>query len=304
MEVKASHRVGIVGCGFFAPNHARGWAHLPRATIGALCDRDEARAERLAEMLDLDVPIFNEVTAMADHVALDFIDIITTPPSHPALIAFAAERQLAAIVQKPMALTLPESTKMVALMRQAGLPFMVHENFRFQTPIAAVGEIVRSGEIGSPVYARIAFRTGFDIYAGQPYLAQEKRFVLADLGVHVLDVARFLLGEFTMLSCLTQRVKSGIAGEDMATVLCRSVSGATCIIECSYASRLPADHFPQTLIAVEGIAGSVHLNAEYEVVVNSSSGMRRFVARPAALPWSQPPWDAVHERRADSAALA
>ena len=48
-----------------------------------------------------------------------------------------------------------------------------------------------SGVIGAPSWARISFRTGYDIYTGQPYFYGEERFVILDLGVHVVDVARY-----------------------------------------------------------------------------------------------------------------
>ena len=130
---------------------------------------------------------------------------------------------------------------MVETMEAAHVPLMVHENYRFQAPIAAVAEVVRSGEIGRPVYAHIASRTAHDIYKGQPYLAAEKRLILADVGVHVLDVARFLLGEVERVYCETQRVRPGLSGEDMATVLLRHICGAISVVECSYASALPEE---------------------------------------------------------------
>jgi predicted dehydrogenase len=40
----------------------------------------------------------------------------------------------------------------------------------------------------------VSFRSGFDVYAAQPYLATDARFIIQDLGIHILDVARFLLG--------------------------------------------------------------------------------------------------------------
>ena len=230
-----------------------------------------------------------------DTVAPDFLDIITTPETHPALVALAAERQLPAIVQKPMTLALDQAKNMVEAMEAAHLPFMVHENFRFQAPIATLSEIVCSGAIGQLVYAHIAFRTAYNIYKGQPYLATEKRLVLADVGVHVLDVTRFLLGEAERVYCETQSVRPNIAGEDMATVLLRHISGAISVVECSYASALPEENFPQTLIVVEGSSGSVRLGPNYQIAVRSRDGLRQFGASPASPPWGVPPWRVVQD---------
>jgi D-apiose dehydrogenase len=288
-------RVGIVGCGFFAANQVRAWVSMPQVAIAALCDRQLDRAERLASALGLDVPRFADAAEMVNQVAPDFLDIITTPETHPALVALSAAKGVPAVVQKPMALRLADAKVMVGAMETAHLPFMVHENARFQAPVLALAEILRSGEIGRPVYARLAFRTAHDIYAGQPYLAAQKRFVLTDVGVHVLDVARFLLGEVERVYCEMQRVRPGIAGEDMATVLLRHVSGALSVVEGSYASPLPEEYFPQTLITVEASEGSVCLEPGYQVAVRNRKGVRRLDATPAAPPWAKPPWHVVQD---------
>jgi predicted dehydrogenase len=125
--------------------------------------------------------------------------------------------------------------------------------------------------------------------------ATEKRLVLADVGVHVLDVTRFLLGEAERVYCETQSVRPNIAGEDMATVLLRHISGAISVVECSYASALPEENFPQTLIVVEGSSGSVRLGPNYQIAVRSRDGLRQFGALPASPPWGVPPWHVVQD---------
>ena len=91
--------------------------------------------------------------------------------------------------------TIAEARRMTAAANARGIFLAVHENFRFQQPLLKIAETIKTGAIGTPTWARISFRTGYDIYTGQPYLAKEERFVLIDLGVHVLDVARVFLGE-------------------------------------------------------------------------------------------------------------
>ena len=75
----------------------------------------------------------------------------------------------------------------------------------------------------------------------QPYLATEERFIISDLGIHVLDVARFLLRRGRDdLAATTQRVNPGIRGEDVATMLLAARERASSsVVDCSYASRLP-----------------------------------------------------------------
>lgn len=288
-------RVGVIGCGFFAPNHVRSWMSIPEVAIAALCDRRLQRTQCLAAELGLQLPHFEDAAQMIDQSAPDFLDIITTPESHPALVTLAAQKGLPAIVQKPMAIRFQDARQMVEAMEAASLPFMVHENARFQTPVIRLAEIIRSGQIGRPVYAHISFRTAHDIYAGQPYLAEEKRFVLTDVGVHILDVARFLLGDVERVYCEMQSVRPEIAGEDMASVLLRHVSGAISVVEGSYASPLPKENFPQTLITVEGTNGSVCLEPDYQIAVRSCSESWRFDAAPTPPSWGVSPWQVVQD---------
>ncbi len=81
--------------------------------------------------------------------------------------------------------------------QDADVPLMIHENFRWQTPILAVKAVLDSGESARPSGARVSFRSGFDVFSGQPYLAKSKRFIIEDLGIHSLDIARYLFGDAT-----------------------------------------------------------------------------------------------------------
>jgi predicted dehydrogenase len=68
---------------------------------------------------------------------------------------------------------------------------MVHENFRWQSALRRVQAELASGAIGEPFWGRVSFRSAFDVYAAQPYLATDERFIIQDLGIHILDVARW-----------------------------------------------------------------------------------------------------------------
>ena len=116
---------------------------------------------------------------------------------------------------------------MVAACEAAGVRFMVHENFRWQTPMRALK--AAAAEIGKLFFARITWRSAEDVYKNQPYLATDSRFIVYDLGVHLLDLARFYLGEAEALHCLTQRVNPRIRAEDVATILLRMAGGAACV---------------------------------------------------------------------------
>ena len=55
------------------------------------------------------------------------------------------------------------------------------------------------------------------MFSGQPYLAEGARFIIEDLGIHILDISRALFGDVARISATTTRINPEIRGEDVAT---------------------------------------------------------------------------------------
>ena len=291
-------RGGLIGCGFFASHHLNAWRDLSGeadgARIVALCDRDEARLSAAADLFAIS-STYADAAEMFLAESLDFVDIVTTAPSHRTLVELAASHGVAVICQKPMAPDIADGRAMVEACERAGVAMMVHENFRWQAPLLAVRAVLDSRVIGRPFWGRVSFRSGHDIISGQPYLAEGKRFIIEDLGVHVLDTARFLFGEVARLTASTATVNPVIAGEDVATMLLVHEDGVTSIVDCSYSSLRARELFPEVLIDIEGSDGSLQLDAGFALTVRSSAGIERRDVAPARLPWAQRPWQALQE---------
>lgn len=287
--------IGVIGCGFFAQYHLHAWSDLgpEGADLVAVCDIDPAKAKAAGEKFG--ARWYTDAAEMLHKERLGLVDIATQVRSHLMLVELTMARRLPTIVQKPFGQTIEEVRRMVELSRAAGTFLAVHENFRFQLPHLKVAELVRSGAIGTPDWARITFRTNYDIYTGQPYLLTERRFVLMDLGVHVLDIARVLLGEVDHLTAELQKRNPRVAGEDTATLLLRHTSGAVSVVECTYqAKRLP-DQFPETLVEIEGDEGSILTRIGNRIAVTSNGTTREIDADPVVLPWAERPWHVAQD---------
>ncbi|QKV18534.1 Gfo/Idh/MocA family protein [Oricola thermophila] len=285
---------GLIGCGFFAQNHLHAWRDVEGAEIVALCDRDRARLKATSESFGIE-RCYEDAAAMMDAEKLDFVDIATTVATHRSLVEMAAARGLAIICQKPFADSMEDGKAMVAAARAHEVTLMVHENFRWQSPIRAVRAAIDSGAIGSPFWGRVSFRSAYDVYAAQPYLATDERFIIQDLGIHILDISRFLFGEVETLSARTTRVNPRIRGEDVATIMLGHEGNVTSIVDCSYATKLPRENFPETLIEVDGSHGTVRLGADYRLQVHNGSGTRETDVSPPLLPWAEKPWHNIQE---------
>ncbi|WP_430439823.1 Gfo/Idh/MocA family protein [Shinella sp.] len=290
----ARFKGALIGCGFFAVNQMHGWRDLADVDIVAICDRDPERLRIVGDDFGVERR-YQSAGAMFADGGFDFVDIATTVGSHRALVELAASHSIPAICQKPFAPTLEDAKAMVAAAQTAGIPLMIHENFRWQTPILAVKAVLDSGAIGDPFWGRVSFRSGFDVFSGQPYLAKGNRFIIEDLGIHSLDIARFLFGDASHMTARTRRINPDIAGEDVATMLLDHDNGITSIVDVSYATKLPQEPFPETFVEIDGSKGTLRLGKDYKLIVHGPDGTTEAVVAPNLLPWASRPWHNIQE---------
>lgn len=293
METGKPLRFGVIGCGFFAQNHLSAWREIEGVDLVAVCDIDPLKARQAASSFK--VPIcYTDAQDMLSSERLDFVDIVTLPPSHRSLVELAADNGVAVICQKPIAWTLEDAQAMVEACRRAQVPFMVHENFRWQTPMRELKKVIDSGAIGRPFFGRISFRTGYDLFAAQPWLRETPRFIVIEVAVHLLDLARFLFGNPQTVFCHTVRVNPNIRGEDVATIVL-TMDGSTCVVDCSSATHNEPEYFPQTLVTIEGSRGTAYLGAEYQLQLMHTGFQKvQTVATPSHA-WATAPWHVIQD---------
>jgi D-apiose dehydrogenase len=287
-------RGALIGCGFFAINHLHGWRDAKGAEIVAICDRSVERLKIAGDQFGI-AARYTDAAEMLLHEKLDFVDIATTAPTHRALAELAAGRGLAVICQKPFAPTLDDAKAIVSACAKANAPLMVHENFRWQSPIQKVRQVLESGAIGEVFWGRVSFRSAYDVFSGQPYLAEGKRFIVEDLGIHALDIARFLLGDANSVSAVIKRVNPKIKGEDVATILLDHGEGVASVVDCSYATQGEEELFPQTLLEIDGTKGSLRLGANYQLSMAWDGKTTQIDVSPPLLPWASRPWHNIQE---------
>jgi predicted dehydrogenase len=258
----------------------------------ALYNRTRAKAAVMAKRFGVPA-VYDDPEDLLKREKPDFVDIITDVDSHAALTRLAAEYRAPVICQKPLAPNLATAESMVQTCRQAGVPLLVHENWRWQTPVRALKKVLVSGVIGRMFRARVQYTNSFPVFDNQPFLKELEQFILTDIGTHVLDTARFLFGEARTLYCTTARVRSDIKGEDVATVT-MDTGDATVICLMSYASRVEHDRFPETYVFVEGEHGSIELGPDYWLRTTTASGTLAQRVPPPHYSWADPVYDLVH----------
>jgi len=286
-------RFAIFGAGFWARCQLAAWREVGGVECVAIYNRSRAKAEAFAR--DLGVPaVYDDAEKLLREVKPDFVDNITEIGGHKPLSLLCAKHRIPCICQKPMAASLKDARAMVAAFAKAKTPFFVHENWRWQTPMRALIDTLRSGVIGTPFRARFTMISGFDVWANQPALRELPQFILTDLGTHILDTARACFGEARSLYCQLHRTLApDVKGDNVATLLLSMGEAKTSVvIELGYAKTpLERESFPQTLAFVEGPLGSIEVTGDYWLRVTTKKGTQSRRHAPPRYAWADPRYD-------------
>jgi predicted dehydrogenase len=288
------YRGALIGCGFFARNHMEAWHREPRVQIVAVCDLDLARARAMASSFGID-RVYSDAAEMLKSETLDFADVATTAPSHRPLVCLALAHGVAAICQKPFAETLDDALAMVAAAQRADRALMVHENFRWQRPFRMLKQRIAAGDIGDPYFAHISFRHGYDNYRNQPYLAELERFSIMDVGLHLFDLARWLMGEVESLHCRTQRYNPRVRGEDAFVASLRHAGHRVSVLDCSFQTAFEPEPFPETVARIEGEAGTLELTRGYQLKLHHRGSVETIDVAPPVPSWGEKPWHGIQD---------
>ncbi|TWU48028.1 Gfo/Idh/MocA family protein [Rubripirellula reticaptiva] len=214
-------RAAVIGAGYFSHFHYDAWSRIENVEIVACCDTDEGRGNSVSAQYNIPA-VFTDAREMLDKCEVDFVDIVTRPDTHLAIVEQIAQRGIAMICQKPLAPTLDEAKAIVDIAMRARVRLMVHENFRFQPWYREIKKMLDAGTIGNRLHT-ISYRNragdgyGDDAYmARQPYFQTMKKFLIHEAGIHTIDTFRYLGGEIRRVWCVTRKLNPVIAGEDTA----------------------------------------------------------------------------------------
>lgn len=267
-----SLRGALVGCGFVSRFHLEAWSRIAGTRLAALCDLNpealECAAARFPEAkLYTDAAVMFQTEAESG-TPLDFVEICTRPDSHRGLVELAAGHRAHVLCQKPAAPSRADLEAMIHACEQAGVRVMIHENWRFRPWYRAMKSEIEAGTVGRPIRLRIAHRDTRAIrpggFADQPYFTTMPRLILYEMGCHLIDTARYLMGEITDVTARLGRFGLDHPGEDVATLLVGFEGRATGLIDMSWCA--PADlsrpEWALNETAVEGTEATLRLRLD------------------------------------------
>jgi hypothetical protein len=164
--------IGIIGCGFFARNHLHSWKDLAAegADLVAVCDVDAAKAQSGGR--GFGVPHwYTDAETMFRERKLGLVDIITRMDTHRQLAEMAARYKVPMIVQKPFAPDIEAVRAIVDTAERAGCSSPCTKTSASRRRWKRSRSCSTRRDRRARPWARISFRTGYDIYKGQPYFS-------------------------------------------------------------------------------------------------------------------------------------
>ena len=149
-------RVGIVGAGGIAGEHAIGWqANAPRGEIVAVADVTLERAQGLADRFTGGrARVYQDYEALLADAEVDAVDICLPHDLHTAAIVAAARAGKAILCEKPLSTTLDDASLIEAALRETGVVFMAAHNQLFQPSLIEARKLLAAGALGRPFVLR------------------------------------------------------------------------------------------------------------------------------------------------------
>lgn len=186
-------RVGLAGLGFMGGTHAQCHAALPNAELAAVCDVEEDRRNKFAEMYDAK-PFASLDEMLASDI--DMVDICLPTYLHRETVVAAAAAKKHILCEKPMALTGAECDGMMDAVKKAGVHFMVAHVIRFWPEYQVIKQMLDSADMG-----KIRWMSGTRLSPPPTWSWQEWIFdpklsggAVLDLHIHDLDFFAWVLG--------------------------------------------------------------------------------------------------------------
>jgi len=176
-------RVAVIGAGNMGRHHVRNYALLPQAELVGLADINP-ESEKLAD--EYKTKYFADYRSMLDETAPEAVSVVVPTPLHIEVGSEVMKRGIHCLVEKPIAYSLDEADRLIALAKKHKVIFTVGHIERYNPIIRKLKEIVgekKLGEITSIVCRRVG---------GFPAI-EPKTDVIIDLAVHDIDIINYLL---------------------------------------------------------------------------------------------------------------
>lgn len=252
-------KAGIIGCGFIGNKRAR----LLGDTVLLRCaDHDIEKAKKLADQLSTCIASDNWHDVVNDP-NIDMVMIATPHNLLSEIMLAAVQAKKHILVEKPAARNAAELKPVIAAAEKSNVLIRVGFNHRYHPALQKAKTLIEAGELGELMFVRGRYghgaRLGYEKeWRANPILSGGGELI--DQGVHLIDLARWFLGDFTQVSGHAQTYFWNMPVDDNAFLILQTKKKQTAFLHVSCTEWKNLFSFEiygkKGKIAIDGLGGS------------------------------------------------
>lgn len=284
-------RVGMIGYQFMGKAHSHAYRDLPfyfdtetKPVMQAIAGRHEEAVKKAADNFGW-ASYETDALKLIERDDIDLIDIVTPNNTHAEFAIAAAQAGKHVLCEKPLALNLRDAKKMLDAVHKAGVVNMVSHNYRFSPAVQLAKKLIQENRLGKIYHIRAQYLQDFIMDPQFPLVWRLQKEVtgsgaLGDIGAHIIDLARFLVGEINEVVGLMEtfikerpigKMSGGLSAighesemgkvtvDDAAAFLARFENGALGVFE---ATRFAGGNRNGNRFEINGEKGSIRWDLE------------------------------------------
>src|SRR5437016_495873 len=216
MVTRRTLAVGLIGYNFMGKAHSNAWRQAPHffdlsagVRMKTIYGRNRAADKKAATKLGWE-NAQTDWRRVIDDSKIDIVDICTPNDTHCEIAIAAAQAGKAVLCEKPLARNIDEAEKMVRAVKKARVVNMVCHNYRRVPAIVLAKQMIERGEIGDHIFHfRARYAQDWIIDPNFPLVWRLRSDIagsgaLGDIFSHIVDLARYLVGEFREVCATTE----------------------------------------------------------------------------------------------------
>lgn len=296
-------KIGVIGVGNISHEHIQAYQKNPNVELYAFCDINETRLNMMGEKYGV-TRLYTDMNEMLALAEIDAVSVCTWNAAHADCAIAALNAGKHVLCEKPMSISKERAEEMKAAADKNGKLLMIGFVRRFGNDCTMLQDFIRTDYFGEFYYAKATYLRRNGNPGG--WFGDKSRSgggPLIDLGVHVIDLVRYLFGNpkpVSVYGATFQKLfdRDNIKGEkgyvsagktdadicdveDLATALIRFDNGAVLSVEASFSLNLKKD---EGKIELFGTKGGAKLDPELEMYTEINDYLADVnLAHPTAL---------------------
>jgi predicted dehydrogenase len=206
-------RVGMIGYRFMGKAHSNAWRQAPHffplkanLELHTICGRDAAAVEEARANLGWQ-NASTDWRAVVNSPEIDLVDVNTPNDSHAEIAIAAAKAGKHVLCEKPLGMNVEECEEMLDAVKKAKVVHMVCHNYRRIPAMALAKKMIEEGELGRIFHYYARYAQDWIVDPEFPLVWRLQKGVSGsgthgDINAHIIDLARYLVGEFKEVSGL------------------------------------------------------------------------------------------------------